>query len=188
MPPEVPDAGTPVLRPLRIEDASDVLEAFRSAPDMARQGAVTTLEEAEAYIRRLTGSEETNRAFAVVHAGRVVAVIGLSLDRLNRNGWMFYWAAASARGRGWTSRAALTVADRALDVDGVGCERLELGHRVDNPASGGVARAAGFVQEGRERGKFLIDGQRVDVLTYGRLRSDPGGPADLPRLPWQDGQ
>lgn len=36
-----------------------------------------------------------------------------------------------------------------------------------------MARAAGFVHEGTERGKFLIAGRRVDVLTYGRLRSDP---------------
>lgn len=54
-----------------------------------------------------------------------------------------------------------------------GLHRLELGHRVNNPASRGVALAAGFVQEGVEREKFLIDGQRIDVVTYGRLASDP---------------
>lgn len=36
-----------------------------------------------------------------------------------------------------------------------------------------MALAAGFVQEGLEREKFLIDGQRIDVVTYGRLASDP---------------
>jgi RimJ/RimL family protein N-acetyltransferase len=54
-----------------------------------------------------------------------------------------------------------------------GLHRLELGHRVTNPASGVVAEAAGFVREGVERGKFLIAGARVDVVTYGRLISDP---------------
>ncbi|MGQ4537763.1 GNAT family N-acetyltransferase [Dermabacteraceae bacterium P7074] len=49
---------------------------------------------------------------------------------------------------------------------------MELGHRANNPASGGVARAAGFVQEGVEREKFLVNGERVDVYTYGRLASD----------------
>ncbi len=44
---------------------------------------------------------------------------------------------------------------------------------MNNPASAGVAAAAGFVREGVERGKFLIDGERIDVVTYGRLRSDP---------------
>jgi len=77
----------------------------------------------------------------------------------------------AARGRGWTSRAAATVADWVLTVRGL--ERLELGHRVNNPASGVVARRAGFVKEGTERAKFLVDGRRVDVDTYGRVRSDP---------------
>ncbi len=54
-----------------------------------------------------------------------------------------------------------------------GLERLELGHRVNNPASAAVAEAAGFVREGVERGKFLIAGARVDVTTYGRLVTDP---------------
>ncbi len=48
-----------------------------------------------------------------------------------------------------------------------------LGHRANNPASGVVARAAGFVLEGTERAKFLVSGQRVDVLSYGRLATDP---------------
>ena len=78
---------------------------------------------------------------------------------------------AGFRGRGWTSRAAATVADWALSD--LGLERLEQGHRVNNPASGAVAKAAGFVKEGTARGKFLINGERIDVDTYGRLRSDP---------------
>ncbi|MEV0868732.1 hypothetical protein AB0I24_12445 [Brachybacterium paraconglomeratum] len=54
---------------------------------------------------------------------------------------------------------------------------------MNNPASAAVARAAGFVDEGVERGKFLIDGERLDVRICGRLRSDPW-PA-LPGLPWR---
>ncbi|MCT1722762.1 GNAT family N-acetyltransferase [Kocuria marina] len=77
----------------------------------------------------------------------------------------------AVRGRGWTTRAAATVAEWALDRAGL--ERLELGHRVNNPASGAVARAAGFRKEGTQRGKFLIAGERVDVDTYGRLRTHP---------------
>lgn len=50
---------------------------------------------------------------------------------------------------------------------------LELGHRVNNPRSGAVARCAGFRKEGTERRKFLIDGERIDVDIYGRLRTDP---------------
>lgn len=78
----------------------------------------------------------------------------------------------------WTSRAAATVADWALGEGGL--HRLELGHRVNNPASGAVARAAGFVQEGLERSKLLIDGERLDVVAYSRLPSDPA--PSVPRL------
>lgn len=67
--------------------------------------------------------------------------------------------------------ASATVADWAL-TDG-GLDRLELGHRVNNPASESVARTAGFVPEGLERRKLLVEGDRVDVLTYGRLVDDP---------------
>ncbi len=67
--------------------------------------------------------------------------------------------------------AAVTIADWALNQGGV--YRLELGHRVNNPESGGVARAAGFIREGLEREKFLVNGERIDVLTYGRLATDP---------------
>ncbi|MGO1408991.1 MAG: GNAT family N-acetyltransferase [Brachybacterium sp.] len=68
-------------------------------------------------------------------------------------------------------------------MGGWGLERLELGHRANNPASGAVARAAGFVHEGTERGKFLVDGERLDVLTYGRLVTDPA--PSTAGLPWQ---
>jgi RimJ/RimL family protein N-acetyltransferase len=89
----------------------------------------------------------------------------------------------AARGRGWTAAAAATIAKWALTTRGL--ERLELGYRVNNPASGAVARRSGFVKEGTEREKFLVDGQRIDVDTYGRLGSDPSPSFDP--LPMIDG-
>lgn len=157
------------LRPLRAQDAPDVLAAFASHPDMARQGRVTTPAEAERYVARATTPPD--EAWAVEADGRVVGLVGLDVVEQDRRAWFWYWLHAAARGRGWMRRAASTVADRALTVGGL--ERLELGHRANNPASGAVARAAGFVPEGVERAKFLVDGVRVDVLTYGRLRTDP---------------
>ena len=127
------------LRRLRQSDASAVFEAFASNLDMARQGVVTTAEEASAYVARL------------VDPG--------------------YWMTDRARGRGVMSRAAATVAEWALSERGL--DRLELGHCVNNLASGVVARRAGFVKEGTQREKFLVDGERRDVDTYGRLKTDP---------------
>ncbi|WP_230198290.1 GNAT family N-acetyltransferase [Flaviflexus massiliensis] len=41
------------LRELRVEDAADVLAAFRSNDDMMRQGSVTSLSDAERYVSNL---------------------------------------------------------------------------------------------------------------------------------------
>lgn len=165
--------SSPTLRRLVPSDADDVLAAFDSDPDMARQGDVTDLATARGYIDRLLGTG--TQAFAITDDDRLVGLVGISVDTANRVGWFWYWMNRSHRGLGWTSRCATTVANWALG-DGA-LERLELGHRANNPSSGAVAASAGFVLEGRERAKFLVDGERIDVLTYGRLRTDPW-PAD----------
>jgi RimJ/RimL family protein N-acetyltransferase len=161
----------PIPRPLEPADAVAVLESFTSAPDeMARQGQVTDLASAEKYVRTLI--DDANQwPFAVAVQDKLAGLVCITVDRTNLNGWFWYWMIPTHRGCGWTSAAARAVADWALTAGGL--QRLELGHRVNNPASGAVARAAGFVHEGIERGKFLIDGQRLDVHTYGRLTTDP---------------
>jgi ribosomal-protein-serine acetyltransferase len=84
----------------------------------------------------------------VAAPGEPVGLVAVTVDRTNLTGWFWYWMSAEARGRGWTSAAAATVADWALTRGGL--YRLELGHRVNNPASGAVARKAGFIKEGTE--------------------------------------
>lgn len=69
------------------------------------------------------------------------------------------------------SRSAAAVANWALTD--LGLFRLELGHRANNPASGSIALAAGFIQEGRERQKLRYGDERFDTLTYARLADDP---------------
>lgn len=159
------------LRRLRRADAPAVLCAFASNPDMARQGDVSTALEAERYVGQLIAHDPSHEGWAVVDGDVLVGLVCVSVDDVNRSGWFWYWMTDAARGRGWMRRAAATVAEWSLTVRGLG--RLELGHRANNPASGAVARRAGFIKEGTEREKFLVGGKRIDVDTYGRLRSDP---------------
>jgi RimJ/RimL family protein N-acetyltransferase len=73
-----------------------------------------------------------------------------------------YWVAAHARGRGVATRAVRLVCDwsaRELEL-----EVLELMHHEDNPASRGVARAAGFTESGETHvpaGEGLAEGRYV---------------------------
>lgn len=170
-PPEDGAAGAFSVRRLRGSDAPAVLEAFGSDPEMIRQGTVPDLAAAEQYVVRLVTNDAV-AAWAIVDAGdRLRGLVAINVDQENRVGWFWYWMHASSRRRGVTARAATAVANWALTKGGL--FRLELGHRANNPGSAGVARAAGFIQEGTERAKFLVGSERVDVLTYGRLASDP---------------
>lgn len=174
-----------LLRPVRRSDAGAVLAAY-AGPGMERQGDIRTFDQARDWVDRMRPAPaddptrldrdavgQGHRAvFAIDVEGTMVGCVGVGpIDRANRSGWFWYWMREDQRGKGLTARAAATVATWALTLGDL--ERLELGHRVDNPGSGAVARAAGFVREGVERAKFLIEGQRVDVLTYGRLSTDP---------------
>lgn len=163
-------ADLPRLRVIEERDAPAVLHAFDDDA-MRRQGTIRTLEEAENWVSFMAGRGE-RLALAVDLGGQMIgAVVVSSIDQENETGWFWYWMHREHRGKGWMSRAAVTLADHALTE--MMLHRLELGHRANNPASGGVARAAGFVIEGVEREKFLVDGVRVDVHTYARLVTDP---------------
>lgn len=173
------------LRPLRIEDSDAILEAFLSDPtEMARQGDVTDAASARTYVERFLGTP-TMDATVVADAAtdRLLGLVTVLRDETNRNGWFAYWMHPEARGRGLAGRAAATVAHAELTEGRL--ERLELGHRANNPASGAVARAAGFLHEGTQRGHFLIDGVRHDVHIYGRLTTDPT--PETGTLPWRGG-
>ena len=164
----------PHLRPWRPEDAAALLAAVADAPDLVTQfgGSVpSTLQEAAAQIER--GLVFTDRAknWAVDLDGVAVGNVGLSaIERTHDTAWVHYWLAPAARGRGLAARGLAAVAAWAFDD---GLFRLELGHRVNNPASCAVARAAGFEAEGIERAKLRYGAARFDVETHARLATDP---------------
>ena len=101
------------LRSLRAADASAILDAFASAPDMARQGDVTDLTGAREHIAWLTAPGR--RGMAVCTADDLaVGFVGITVDEAHRSGWVFYALHAAHRGRGVMAAAAATVCDLAL--------------------------------------------------------------------------
>ncbi|HWV49900.1 MAG TPA: GNAT family protein [Microbacterium sp.] len=160
------------FREVNAGDAARVLDAFVSDHvEMSRQGDVHDLATACAYVTRMAANPDIRTLVAVDDADQLLAFAAVSVDHVNANGWVFYWAHPDARQRGITSRLVRVLADRELGEGGL--HRLELGYRANNPASAAVASAAGFVREGLEREKFLVNGERIDVITAGRLKTDP---------------
>ncbi|MFI2760663.1 GNAT family N-acetyltransferase [Streptomyces echinatus] len=164
-----------VLRRWKAEDAQAVMTAF--ADPLMRGQSIEPVDSFPAAERWITArgdqwAADSSYSFAVVDGGGLVlgqVCVG-PVDRRHATGWVSYWTTAAARGRGIASRACRAVARWAFDDAEL--FRLELGHRVNNPASCGVARAAGFAVEGRERQKLEYDGVRFDVEIHARLATD----------------
>jgi RimJ/RimL family protein N-acetyltransferase len=150
-------------------DDVDALVAICSDPEIPRWTRVPSPYTAEDALGWLAGAElelATGSAInwlAVDERGEVVASVAVqSIDRERGSAEIGYWVAAPARGRGIATRAVRLACDWA--VRELGLEQLEIMAHEDNPASQGVARAAGFVESGEQHvgpGGGLAEGRYV---------------------------
>jgi ribosomal-protein-alanine N-acetyltransferase len=170
------DLDTPlILRSWRDCDAPAVLAAFAAA-DMAQQAGepITDLAAARRWLAWASARTSRERGFVfAVTLPDDVPVGCIAITDIDRHdcGWVSYWTAATVRGSGVAGDALSALTAWVHQVHRV--SRLELGHRVNNPASGRVAVKAGFTVEGVERGKLCYGGERFDVARYARLAWDP---------------
>ncbi|THV23630.1 GNAT family N-acetyltransferase [Glycomyces paridis] len=168
--------STPLhLRPWRTGDFGAVLEALAS-PDMDRQfpSGETAEARAEQWLGWATGliARPAGFAFAVC-ADDDEPLANLAATAIDRHdvGWVSYWTTCRARGLGIAADALAALVPWLHDEAGVW--RLELGHRLNNPASGRIAERAGFLREGVERAKLKYEGRRYDTARWARLADDP---------------
>ena len=172
------------LRPWTVDDAPALMAARTGDADLDKQfggsGPVSLAEHAAFIVAEMCVDPSSQVSLAIDVDGRAVGNVGVGAIEMRHNtGWMHYWTAAEARGAGLASRACASLARYAFDHLGV--HRLELGHRVNNPASCRVAHRAGFAAEGLERHKLRYGAERFDVETHARLATDPE--PDLELLP-----
>lgn len=162
------------LRPWMLSDAPALRECIATSPDLTRQmgtADVSTVEACRAFIRDALPNEASAVNFAACIDDVPVGNVGISnIEYRHSTGWASYWLALNARGQGIAARALATVATWAFAEQSL--HRLELGHRVDNPASCRVATRAGFAAEGIERERLRYGTERFDVETHARLATD----------------
>lgn len=162
-----------ILRPWSSGDLGALRAARASAADLDSQFGwnFDDAAAAEQHLVEALGFGERARNWAITVEGIAVGNVGVSaIERRHDTAWAHYWLDASVRGRGLAVRSLASVAAHAFDD---GLFRLELGHRVNNPASCRVATRAGFEPEGIERQKLRYGETRFDVETHARLASDP---------------
>ncbi|SDS45351.1 Protein N-acetyltransferase, RimJ/RimL family [Brevibacterium siliguriense] len=173
-----------ILRPWKSGDAEALAGVYERADDALLSNIPDdrTIVGAQTWITSITDAEAAGDlcARAIVHDGdrseqRILGkVMASGIERRHSSAWISYWAVAEARGHGLVSAALRSFVDFLHDE--LGIYRLELGYRVNNPASAAVARNAGFIIEGREREKLLYDGVRYDTEVCARLSGDPRHP------------
>ncbi|WP_330272770.1 GNAT family N-acetyltransferase [Lentzea sp. NBC_00516] len=163
-----------LLRPWTPDDAPIILAAAgEEMMDRQFTSQIDSLAAAEEWIALLAShrTDDTAYAFAVLHEGVPVGNVAVSsVERRHLTGWVSYWMREEARGKGLATRACRAVSEFAFSE--LGLFRLEIAHRLDNPASCRVAKGAGYAVEGVERARLLYDGVRYDTETHARLATD----------------
>jgi RimJ/RimL family protein N-acetyltransferase len=165
-----------VLRPYRPDDEDAVHRACQD-PEIQRWVLALpvpyTREAARTWVRDVApGERASGRGMPVVleAAGELVGSSGLNFVPGYLGPEIGYWVAPWARGRGYAAEAARALAEWAFRH---GAPRVHLLADVRNTASLGVARRAGFSQEGVVRSALAYrDGSRADAALFSRLPED----------------
>jgi RimJ/RimL family protein N-acetyltransferase len=155
--PDPPLAGDGfVLRPWGGGDA-DALAAAWADPEVVRWTGVPAEHDARAALHWIEGDEHRRQRglsldLVVDVDGEVAGEIGLTgLGRRLRTAEVGWWVAAPHRGRGLATAAVRLLAEWATDELSV--DVLVARCHRDNPASGGVARGAGFTPVPADAGR-----------------------------------
>jgi len=166
-----------VLRPFRLEDASDV-QRLCSAREIA---AATLLiphpypdGAAEQWIAGHAAAYERGESLELAIEARegatLVGAIGLRMEREHERAELGYWIGVPHWGRGYATEAAKALLRHAFEEEGM--HRVFAYHFANNPASGRVLQKIGMKHEGTRRGHSRKWGEYLDDECYGVLRSE----------------
>lgn len=174
------------LRPLRRRDAARWQHVRRVNADWLRPWEATLPQADEAVPATFGGMVRTFRREAA--AGRSVAfaldVDGVLMGQVTlgglawgslRSGYIGYWIAREAAGRGVMPRAVAMVTDHGLGT--LGLHRIEINIRPENSASLRVAQKLGYRREGYRTRYLHIDGDWRDHVSFVMLAEERPSPS-----------
>lgn len=168
------DDGVVRLRLHADADLERVAAASRD-PEVLRWTRVPEDNTAAAmreWISEWRGREEELHLIVVgAEDDELLGAIGLLRhEPLERRCEIGYWLAASARGRGFASRAVCLLGEWAFAE--LGIERIGIAVEPENASSMAVPRRCGYEYEGILRSWFEIKGRRRDVAMFSLLRGE----------------
>jgi ribosomal-protein-alanine N-acetyltransferase len=171
------------IRPLSADDAPALAAAYRRNREHLGPWEPVRPERfftEEGQAAELAGRLEVvagghGISWVLVHDEAIVGRVNLNnvVRGVFQSSSMGYWTDAAHTGRGLATAMVEYAVDSAVDL---GLHRLEAGTLVDNVASQGVLRRAGFTQFGAAEKYLFIAGKWQDHLLFQRILHDrPAG-------------
>jgi ribosomal-protein-alanine N-acetyltransferase len=184
-----PLPGGVVLRPLEVDDAEALLDAYLRNRDHlgptepVRPDSWWTLAEHRERLKTMVQERRAGRELqcAMFRDDRLVGGATLKTVVLGalQSADLGYWVDEKEVGRGLAS-AAVAVLTRFAEQD-MGLHRVAASTNVDNQASQRVLAKNGFVHYGTATNYLYINGRWSDSKLFQRILHDraPGDPADF---------
>ena len=165
---------------LHVPGESDLpfVTKWRNHPDVRRwmpRSRPETPDDTEAFYEEFVkGENDSGVPLLVCVDGDPVGMVTLFLvEADSRRARMGAWLTPEAQGQGYGTEAASLLVEYAFEERGL--RKLVANARADNDPSRAVIERLGFREEGRQREHYLIEGEYVDRVLYGLLRSEWDG-------------
>jgi RimJ/RimL family protein N-acetyltransferase len=142
--PQVLRTARLVLRPPRLEDAKSVaaiIDDIRIAQNTTRIPHPYSLADAYGWLRAVNGNGGEATYLITLTNGTIIGACGVE-PRDGQSPELGYWLGTEFWGCGYATEAARAVIDHAFGA--LGCEQLQSGARISNPASRRVLEKCGF--------------------------------------------
>jgi ribosomal-protein-alanine N-acetyltransferase len=165
--------GLVTLRPAADADVPAIVEACRDPAIQRYTRVPANYDDADArdYIERSERgrAEGTEFPLLVVDAedGSLLGSVGIHGLGDEGSGWVGYWVAPQARGRGVAARALSLLCGWAFEE--LDLARIEAQVEPENERSQRVLERVGFQREGLLRSYLVLAGERRDMLGYSLL-------------------
>ncbi|HET6454256.1 MAG TPA: GNAT family N-acetyltransferase, partial [Armatimonadota bacterium] len=134
-----------------------------------------TEDEAASWVSRARKSVNEKQCYPMAvtlkEDGRLMGMCGLfrvSWEHLNAE--LIYWLGKDFWGKGYMTEAARRMIQFGFEE--LGLERISVGCFARNKASGRIIEKLGFTPEGVARHAYCKDGEFLDELRFGMIRSD----------------
>ena len=164
------------IRSFRPTDAASITKhvgTYSVTRNMSSIPYPYTINDAECWIATAT-SHTPERHFAIAVDDEAVGGIGLEIGDSGRIvvcdhcAEIGYWLSESFWGRGIMSEAASALTEWAFAT--LGLIRIHAAVYARNSASARVLEKTGYQLEGRQRARYLRDGELIDGLMYAMVR------------------